>query len=174
MACGNIENSYLRGCDLGSSGIRKFWFAKYSGGTAMTYDADGIISGGTSVAPHYLYEMKEETGSVTQNVIASPTGNVSFEIITEMVFLYNRQEVRNRVDELVSATSSIIAEDENGQRWYIGETRGCSPNGGTGAFGVSASDENSFRISFRTLESSPIRQIDTDGTYDASPALLNS
>lgn len=174
MACGDITNSYLRGCDIGSSGIRKFWFGKYSGQTAMSYDSEGQITGGTTTAPHYLMELKEETGSVVQNVIASPTGNVSFEVITEMVFLYNRQEVRNRVDELVSATSTIIAEDENGQRWYIGETRGNTPNGGVGSFGVSASDENSFRVTFRTLESSPIRQIDTDGTFDASPAFLNS
>lgn len=165
MACNSIANQYLRGCDIGSSGIKTLYFASYSGGTTWTYDAEGQVTGATDNATFYKYELKEETGSVTQNVLASATGNVSFEVLTEMVFLYNRQEVRNRVNELVSATSTILAQDENDQYWLVGESRGCTPNGGTGAFGVAATDENSFRVTFRTLESAPIRQIDITGTF---------
>lgn len=164
MACGSIANCYLRGCDIGSSGIKKLHFGNYSAAT-WTEDSEGKITGCTANTTFYPFEVKEETASFTENVIASATGNVSFEQLVEMVFLLNRQEVRNRVEELTSGVSQIIVQDENDQYWLVGRVRGCSPNGGTGARGVAAGDENSFRLTFRTLEGTPASEIDINGTY---------
>lgn len=161
LECGSIENEYLRGC-IGSSGVRALYIGTYSGGTSgstWATNSSGIISGGTQSPSFYTYELKEETGSFTQNILASAMGNVSFEQIVEMVFLTNRQEVSNRVQEITHATTIILVEDENSQYFLVGKERGCTPNGGAGTLGVASTDNNEFRVTLRTVGSEPAREV---------------
>jgi hypothetical protein len=170
MACGILSNCYYRGGadDCGTAGIQKIFVANYTGATVWTKDATGIITGATANNSFYEFQLKEETGSFTENVIGNAFGNISYEQLAEFVFINNRQEVSNRVDELAKAITTIIVLDENDKYWAMGFQKGVNVNGGTRTNGVAAADENTYRLNFRSTSRIPTAELDTAGTFETT------
>ena len=106
MAC-FITSGELLGCSDGVGGIKKIYIVGGATGevTGYTYDADGGITGATSVSGTTLYgfELKRNTSSLAQNVQKNfENGTIFFEqVLTAILFRYD-QEKRNKLKVLTN------------------------------------------------------------------------
>ena len=90
MSC-LLTNGYSLGCKDNTGGIQKFFIGNFSAATSFSYDADGVITGGTSVPTLYTFEQRNEVGEFTQEGQHSVENGTNFWNQTAVLTLYKYQ-----------------------------------------------------------------------------------
>lgn len=164
MSC-YISSGLALGCSDGIGGIKKIYIVGGATGevTGLTYNADGAITGATSVTGTSIYgfELKRNTSSLSQNVTKSfENGTIYFEQVLTAVFFKYDQEKRNQVKILSQNDQiQIIAIDQNDVQYYLGQVNGMYLSGGSAATGTAYGDRNGFELTFTGQEQEPARVI---------------
>ena len=166
MSC-FISSGISLGCSDGVGGIKKIYIV--GGGasaavTGYTYNADGEITGATSTTGTTLYgfELKRNTSSLTQNVQKNfENGSIFFDQVLSVVFFKYDQDKRNELKILSQNDElQIIAIDQNGVQYLLGQENGMYLSGGNAASGTALSDGNKFTLEFMGQEPVPANVID--------------
>ena len=165
MSC-YISSGAALGCSDGVGGIKKIYIVGGATGqvTGYTYDADGAITGATSVTGTSLYgfELKRNTSSLIQNTTANfENGTVYWEqVLTAILFKYD-QDKRNQLLILgQNPKIQIVAIDQNDTQYLLGQVHGMYLSGGSAGTGTAYGDRNGFELIFTGQESEPARVID--------------
>lgn len=164
MSC-YISSGLALGCSDGIGGIKKMYIVGGANGdiTAVSYDADGAITGSTVATGTTIYgfELKRNTSSLSQNVTKSfENGTIYFEQVLTAVFFKYDQDKRNQVKILSQNDQiQIIAVDQNDVQYYLGQVNGMYLSGGSAATGTAYGDRNGFELTFTGQEQEPARVI---------------
>ena len=164
MSC-FISSGISLGCSDGVGGIKKIYIVGGGGSvTGYTYDADGAITGATSTTGTTLYgfELKRNTSSLTQNVQKNfENGSIFFDQVLSAVFFKYDQQKRNELKILSQNDElQVIAIDQNGVQYLLGQTNGMYLSGGNAASGTALADGNKFTLEFMGQEPVPANVIE--------------
>ncbi|CAB5212367.1 YD repeat [uncultured Caudovirales phage] len=163
MSC-FISSGVQLGCSDGIGGIQKIYIVGGGGTvTGYTYDADGAITGATSTSGTTLYgfELKRNTSSLTQNIQKNfENGTIFFDQeLLAVLFKYDQQK-RNELKVLSQNDKlQIVAIDQNGTQYLLGQTNGMYLGSGAALTGVQFSDRNGFNLTFKGQEHEPANVI---------------
>lgn len=178
MSC-YISSGLALGCSDGIGGIKKMYIVGGATGdiTAVSYDADGAITGSTVATGTTIYgfELKRNTSSLSQNVTKSfENGTIYFEQVLTAVFFKYDQDKRNQVKILSQNDQiQIIAVDQNDVQYYLGQVNGMYLSGGSAATGTAYGDRNGFELTFTGQEQEPARVIEGALSSVFSGATIN-
>ena len=105
--------------------------------------------------------MIRTSSQLTETVNASlENGTVFYQ--GEVVTYFNKlgQDKRNILKTLAQSQQlAIVAEDNNGQYFYLGQTYGCFISAGTSVTGKALGDQNGYNMTFQYLEPNPMNQL---------------
>jgi hypothetical protein len=164
MSC-FISSGISLGCSDGVGGIKKIYIVGGGGSvTGFTYNADGAITGATSTTGTTLYgfELKRNTSSLTQNVQKNfENSSIFFDQVLSVVFFKYDQDKRNELKILSQNDDlQIIAIDQNGVQYLLGQVNGMYLSGGNAASGTALADGNKFTLEFMGNEPQPANVIE--------------
>lgn len=170
MSC-LLTNGYSLGCKDNTGGIQKFFIGNFSAATTFTYDADGVITGGTSAPTLYTFEQRNEVGEFTQEGQHSVENGTNFWNQTAVLTLYKYQaSIRNLLYTMAQSRLQVIALDQNGKYFLMGEQNGADMTASTGSAGKAYGDLNGSTVTLLAKEPSPAREISS--TYFASLTIV--
>jgi hypothetical protein len=160
-----ISSGIALGCSDSLGSLKEIYVVGGATGeiTAVTYDADGAITGSTvaSGTTIYSFQLKRNTSSLTQNTTKSyENGTVYWEQLLVAVFYKYDQDKRNQLlilgqnDQL-----QIIAVDQNDTQYYLGQVNGMYLSAGVAGTGTALGDRNGFELTFSGAEPQPSRVI---------------
>lgn len=159
MAC-LLTNGYALGCKDNTGGIKTFYIGNFSAITTYTYDANGIITGGTSAPTFYTIEQRNEVGEFTQEGQHSVENGTNFWNQNIMGTLYKYQaSIRNLLYTIAQTQVQVIVLDQNGNYFLVGEQNGGDLVASTGNAGKAYGDLNGSTFTILAKEPSPARQI---------------
>ena len=169
MSC-YISSGITLGCSDGIGGIKTMYVVGGGGSfTGYTSSADGSITGitATSGTTLYTFQLKRQTSSLTQNINKNyEQGSIFFEVVLSAVFYKYDQQKRNEVKILSQNDNlQIIAEDQNGVLYLLGQENGMYLSGGSAASGTAFADLNGYTLEFKGQEKTPANVI--SGTLTA-------
>lgn len=169
MSC-YISSGVALGCSDGIGGIKTIYVLGATGNTDPSVSAvsisgsTGPITGITGSGTWFQFELKRNTSSLAQNVTKSfENGTIYFEqVLTAVLYKYD-QDKRNQL-KLLSQNDKIqiIAVDQNGVQYYLGQTNGMYLSGGSAATGTALGDRNGFELTFTGQEPVPANVISGD------------
>ena len=163
MSC-FISSGVQLGCSDGIGGIQKIYIVGGGGAvTGYTYNTDGAITGATSTTGTTLFgfELKRNTSSLTQNIQKNfENGTIFFDQeLLAVLFKYDQQK-RNELKVLSQNDKlQIVAIDQNGTQYLLGQTNGMYLGSGAALTGVQFSDRNGFNLTFKGQEHEPANVI---------------
>ncbi len=138
-------------CKDNVGGIRNVWFADYgtlgtitiSGGTIT-----GITGSGTNF---YKYEVKGGN-NLEQTITSSDENGTTFYAMT-LTLVLTKLDVGTQVElqKMIVARPHVFIEDNNGQYFAVGLTRGCNING-TITTGTNLGDMNGYTLTITAEE----------------------
>ena len=131
--------------------------------TGYTYDADGAITGATSTTGTTIYgfELKRNTSSLVQNVQKNfENGTIFFAQELHAILFKYSQDKRNILTQLSQNDKiQVIAVDQNGVQYLLGQTNGLYLSGGSAGTGTAYGDRNGYELIFMGQEHEPARVI---------------
>ena len=145
-----LDGGYSLGCRDSRGGVKANFFGTFSGTTAWTVDADGILTGATAFNRFFEFEAPSETLNAMDTGTYSKENYTNFQtqIINGRLFA-NTQTERDLLFLLASYRMFAIVEDNNGDYYLYGRENGCWLTASEANFGTALEDSNT--ISF-TLE----------------------
>jgi len=152
MTC-RINNGITAPCNRSQGGIRKIYIANgpldgslESNGTIIVLYSD--VDAGTLVSPWYTIELPRVTGTFDEVFeINQANGTVVYN--QELRFVSNTHDTttRQRLIELAESNDMIVIfEDNNGQRWLMGEEHGCYLSTATTETGIAYNDRHGHTV----------------------------
>ncbi len=166
MSC-YITSGVQLGCSDGIGGIKKIYIVGGGGAvTGYTYDETGEITGATSTTGTTLYgfELKRNTSMLQQTTTKNFTnGTIYWAQELHAIFFKYDQDKRNQLKILGQNDKlQIIAIDQLGTQYLLGQTNGMFLSGGAAASGTAYGDRNGFEFIFQGEEPSPANVIAGD------------
>jgi len=172
MAC-DITSGFTLACRDNSGGIKNIYIL--SGSTpGVTEASEGLISDLSGSGVFYKFELTKNTGDFTETpTVSLENGTVYYDQLLNVSFHKLQSSIRNNVKVLAQNPDLKIAvETQNGVEspytgrfFYMGNRRGASLSGGSGATGTAFGDANAYALSFQGLEVEPAEEIQSaDGT----------
>ena len=166
MSC-YISQAVSLGCSDGIGGIKKIYVVGGPGGaitSLATDDADGgyitgaTVTSGTTI---YGFELKRNTSMLTQNVQKNfENGTIFFQQELHAILFKYSQDKRNILQQLSQNDKiQIIAVDQVGVQYLLGQTNGMYLSGGSAATGTAYGDRNGFEFIFTGQEPVPANVI---------------
>jgi hypothetical protein len=161
MANCYISSGIDLGCSDGIGGISSIWVLGASGATAPSVTGLTVVTSGiTTISGNgvwYNFELKRNTSSLAQNTTKNfENGTIYWEqVLTAVLFKYD-QDKRNQLLVLGQNDKiQIVAVDQNGVAYYLGQVNGMYLSGGSAATGTAFGDRNGFELIFTGQESAP-------------------
>ena len=166
MSC-YISQAVALGCSDGIGGIKKIHIVGGGGAvTGVTYSDDGSITGGTATTGTTIYgfELKRNTSSLTQNVQKNfENGTIFFQQeLHAILYKYSQDKVNILTEISQNDKQQIIAVDQNGTQYYLGQTNGLYLSGGSAASGTAYGDRNGYEFIWTGQEHTPANVIEGD------------
>jgi len=164
MSC-YISSGVALGCSDGIGGIKKIYVVGGANGyvSAVQSDATGEITGATvnTGTTIYGFELKRNTSMLTQNVQKNfENGTIFFQQELHAILFKYSQDKRNILQQLSqNDKAQIIAIDQNGVQYYLGQTNGLYLSGGSAATGTAYGDRNGFEFIWTGQEPVPANVI---------------
>lgn len=164
MSC-FISSGVALGCSDGTGGIKEIYVLGGASGSTIsgvTYDSNGAITGVTGSGSLYQIQLKRNTSSFVQTVQKSfENGSIFFEqVLTAVMFKYD-QDKRNLLKILSQNDNiKIVAVDQNGVQYLLGEKNGMYLGSGDSNSGTSFGDGSKFTFGFTGQEQEPARVIE--------------
>jgi hypothetical protein len=160
MAC-NLTSGILLGCRDNTGGLATLWITDYTNVTSLTQSTGDTITAISGTGTFYEFQLIRTSSQLTETVNASlENGTVFYQ--GEIVTYFNKlgQDKRNILKTLAqSQRLAIVAEDNNGQYFYLGQTYGCFISAGTSVTGKALGDANGYNMTFQYLEPNPMNQL---------------
>lgn len=178
MSC-YITTGVTLGCSDGLGGIKKIYViggADDANLGTLSYDSAGSVTGSTSTATFYGFDLKRNTSSLTQTLNKSfENGSVFFQQDLLAVLYKYDAEKRDQLKVLSQNDSLyIIAIDQNDTQYLLGEVNGLYLSAGVAGTGVALGDRNGFELTFTGQEPTPARVIEgAIGTVFGSATIVN-
>lgn len=160
MAC-NLSAGIQLGCRDNTGGLKTLWITDYTNVTSLTSSTGDTITAISGTGTFYEFQLIRTSSQLTETVNASlENGTVFYQ--GEVVTYFNKlgQDKRNILKTLAqSQRLAIVAEDNNGQYFYLGQTYGCFISAGTSVTGKALGDQNGYNMTFQYLEPNPMNQL---------------
>ena len=160
MAC-NLTSGILLGCRDNTGGLSTLWITDYTNVTSLTQNSGDTITAISGTGTFYEFQLIRTSSQLTETVNTSlENGTVFYQ--GEIVTYFNKlgQDKRNILKTLAqSQRLAIVAEDNNGQYFYLGQTYGCFISAGTSVTGKALGDANGYNMTFQYLEPNPMNQL---------------
>jgi len=160
MAC-NLTAGIQLGCRDNTGGLKTLWITDYTNVTSITSSTGDTITALSGTGTFYEFQLIRTSSQLTETVNASlENGTVFYQ--GEVVTYFNKlgQDKRNILKTLAqSQRLAIVAEDNNGQFFYLGQTYGCFISAGTSVTGKALGDANGYNMTFQYLEPNPMNQL---------------
>jgi hypothetical protein len=160
MAC-NLTAGIQLGCRDNTGGLATLWITDYTNVTSITSSTGDTITAISGSGVFYEFQLIRTSSQLTETVNASlENGTVFYQ--GEIVTYFNKlgQDKRNILKTLAqSQRLAIVAEDNNGQFFYLGQTYGCFVSAGTSVTGKALGDQNGYNLTFQYLEPNPMNQL---------------
>lgn len=161
MAC-NLTAGIQLGCRDNTGGLATLWITDYTNITSLSQSAvTDTIYAISGTGTFYEFQLIRTSSQLTETVNASLENGTVFyqgEIVT--YFSKLGQDKRNILKTLAqSQRLAIVAEDNNGQYFYLGQTYGCFISAGTSVTGKALGDANGYNMTFQYLEPNPMNQL---------------
>ena len=160
MAC-NLSAGIQLGCRDNTGGLKTIWITDYTNIASVTQSSGDTITAISGSGTFYEFQLLRTSSSLTETVNPSlPNGTVFYD--GQVVTYFNKlgQDKRNILKTLAqSQRLAIVAEDNNGQSFYLGQTYGCFVSAGSSLTGLQMGDQNGYNITFQYLEPNPMNQL---------------
>jgi hypothetical protein len=160
MAC-NLTAGIQLGCRDNTGGLATLWITDYTNVTSLTQSTGDTITAISGTGVFYEFQLIRTSSQLTETVNASlENGTVFYQ--GEVVTYFNKlgQDKRNILKTLAqSQRLAIVAEDNNGQFFYLGQTYGCFITAGTSESCKALGDANGYNMTFQYLEPNPMNQL---------------
>jgi hypothetical protein len=173
MSC-NLTSGVSLDCRTNSGGIKTLYIASVTGTTGIVATAtNGVVSSFTvdgttlsasaalTTAPFYRFEVPKQTAFVTENGTFSEENGTTF--FTQVVsFPVNKMEATKQVILSKLAKSErlcIVAEDNNGKRWLVGNDSGATLTTSSGGSGTAFGDRNGYVAEATGFSLDPIYEV---------------
>jgi len=160
MAC-NLTAGIQLGCRDNTGCLATLWITDYTNVTSITQNSGDTITAISGTGTFYEFQLIRTSSQLTETVNASlENGTVFYQ--GEVVTYFNKlgQDKRNILKTLAqSQRLAIVAEDNNGQFFYLGQTYGCFISAGTSVTGKALGDANGYNMTFQYLEPNPMNQL---------------
>lgn len=160
MAC-NLTAGIQIGCRDNTGGLKTLWITDYTNVTSITQSTGDTITAISGTGTFYEFQLIRTSSQMTETVNASlENGTVFYQ--GEIVTYFNKlgQDKRNILKTLAQSQQlAIVAEDNNGQYFYLGQTYGCFISAGTSVSGKALGDANGYNLTFQYLEPNPMNQL---------------
>jgi hypothetical protein len=125
MACSLTQGHTPKTCKT-SAGTKSFLIAEYESVTAITKTA-GVITTITKASGKrfFRYKQKAEVANWKQTGTGDPkVGTIAYDVEATVEMLGLDQASQTELDLLMANTVVMIAEDNDGTFWYLGEDFG--------------------------------------------------
>lgn len=160
MSC-NLSAGIQLGCRDNTGGLKTIWITDYTNVTSLTSSTGDTITAISGTGEFYEFQLIRTSSQLTETVNASLENGTVF-YTGEIVTYFNKlgQDKRNILKTLAqSPRLAIVAEDNNGQFFYLGQTYGCFISAGTSVTGKALGDQNGYNMTFQYLEPNPMNQL---------------
>jgi hypothetical protein len=160
MAC-NLSAGIQIGCRDNTGGLKTIYITDYTNISSITQNSGDTITAISGSGTFYEFELLRTSSQLTETVNASlPNGTVFYDGAVVTYFNKLGQDKRNILKTLAqSQRLAIVAVDNNGQSFYLGQTYGCFVSAGTSVTGLALGDQNGYNITFQYLEPNPMNQL---------------
>lgn len=155
MSC-TLSAGYQLGCKDSVGGIRTVYISNFSDNETYALDANSQITGVTSGATYYKFEMRPQTAGYNETINASVENGTLFHT-QELTLAFDKLDVslRNQIYLLSQAQMRVIILDQNGTYRLIGKINGADVTAGTLPTGTAYGDRNGAELTITSYEPSP-------------------
>jgi hypothetical protein len=152
MSC-ILNSGYALDCADGIGGLKTIYIGNFNSGTTYAVDVDNQITGITSGATYYTYEVPQESASYTETATKSIENGTLFftQTLSFPINGYSKDE-RNLMLLLAKAKTTIIALTQSGQYILLGENNGMNMTTGEGGSGQAYGDRLGLNFTFEGKE----------------------
>ena len=169
MAC-NLSSGFSLGCRDSIGGIKNVYIL--SGSVNSVTASSGAISNMTGDGTFFKFELPRNVGDFVEAPTPSlENGTVFYQQTVNMTMHKLQASTRNIVKTLVQNPDlKIVCETNNGtddnvgQFFYIGQERGATVTGGSGATGTAMGDMNGYSLTLEAMEPYPAQEVTTTGS----------
>ena len=160
MSC-NLSAGIQLGCRDNTGGLKTIWITDYPNIASITQSTGDTITAISGSGTFYEFQLIRTSSQLKETVNASlENGTVFYQGEVVTYFSKLSQDKRNILKTLAqSQRLAIVAEDNNGQYYYLGQTYGCFISAGTSVTGKALGDQNGYNITFQYLEPNPMNQL---------------
>jgi hypothetical protein len=165
MAC-NITQAIPLDCMSALGGISSIYV--YAEGANIPFDIQAVVAGEVTLAngtggPFYQYKFAKDTAKLTETAtISNANGTVFY--TTELSINISKRETFKRNEFLLLAKNReirVIAKDNMGQYWLMGNARGAVLSTMVGEGGQAIGDMNGYTFTFQSMEADPMPALST-------------
>jgi hypothetical protein len=163
MSC-LINSGYSLGCRDNLGGIQKVFVRNWSASTTYTYDANGVITGGTNTGTSfYTFEQRNETAEFIpgEGQHSLENGTNFWNQNVNLVFHKYQASLRDLLYVIAQTEVEIIVLDQNGKYFIVGEQNGANLIGSNASVGKAFGDLNGVTVNFQAKEPGPAREINS-------------
>lgn len=160
MSC-NLTSGIALGCRDNVGGLKTLWITDFCNIDSITQNSGDTITQISGTGTFYCFDLIRTSSQLTETVNASlEAGTVFYQGEVVTYFAKLEQAKRNILKTLAqSQRLAIVAEDNNGDYFYLGQTYGCFISAGTSVTGKALGDANGYNITFQYLEPNPMNQL---------------
>lgn len=172
MAC-DLTQGFALDCRDSSGGLKSIRIAQLEHKDTLTAAA-GVITAFTLTTGNQFWTYaldKEDADLIETENVSVENGSVFYETVVNFTIKKMQAATRNELRLLAQNRLMIIAEDNNGKYWLVGQENGADKVGGTNqsASGKLFGDLNGYTLGFTGKESDMMNEVDSSliATLDA-------
>lgn len=155
MSC-TLSQGFQLGCKDNVGGIRTVYISNFSDNETYSYDANNQITGITSGATYYKFEVRPQSAGFNETINASiENGTLFYTQELALSFDKNTVELRNQMYLLAQAQMRVIVLDQNGLYRLVGRVNGADITAGTIPTGTAFGDKNGYDLTISAYEPQP-------------------
>jgi len=173
MSACDITSGFSLGCRDNAGGIRRIYILS---GSIDSLDGaeEGLITGITGSGVFYTFELKKQTGDLTETINSSiENGTVFYDQLINAPFHKLQSATRNQVKILAQAPDlKIIVETNNGSEdsvgvcFLTGQRNGMTLSAGSGQTGTAFGDFQGYQLTFNGQEPQPMSEVSGSSLAD--------
>ena len=152
MAC-ILNAGHVLDCADGIGGIKTIYIGNFDEDTVYSLDVDNQITGVTSGATYYTFEVPNESSSYVETATKSIENGTLFftQTLSFPINGYTKDE-RNLMLILAKARTTIITLTQSGQYLVLGKSNGMDMTTGEGGSGQAYGDRLGVNFTFEGKE----------------------
>jgi hypothetical protein len=154
MAC-NLTGTIALDCLDSISGIKTLWVGTdVEVGTITAGATGGITSLAGATGAFYQIEVAKDVASFTETFNVSQTNGTAFFSQAVVIPIQHLSSAKRQQIQLLTynRASRCVIEDNNGDYWLIGATRGCTVTSGSSMTGTLVGDMSGYNITITADE----------------------